>query len=551
MGAESGLVPFGRLWHTVRYLRPIQIFGRVVFKMVRPRVDLGLAPPCRPTCGVWVPCAPREVSLRARRQFEFLGQAGALDEVGWDGPQRDKLWRYNQHYFDDLNALGASSRRAWHTELLEDWVTRNPPAVGNGWEPYPTSLRIVNWIKWVLSGNDLPEQCVHSLAVQARWLMRRLEFHLLGNHLFANAKALVFAGLYFTGEEAQRWLQVGLRILSREVEEQILNDGGHFERSTMYHVVALEDMLDLCNLANCFERALTPKQQEQVAEWRETIPGMLRWLRAMCHPDGEIAFFNDAAFGIAPRPSELIAYAARLNVSVPSEVGGRIWLQDSGYARLSLGRAIVVLDMAPVGPDYLPGHAHADTLSFEMSLGEQRVLVNSGTSCYGTSPERLRQRGTKAHNTVVVNGENSSEVWGGFRVARRAYPLDTDFKEYNGVEVASAHNGYQRLPGAPIHRRKWRLESTCLIVEDLIDGPHYSAEARFHLHPAVEVSPETNDGRGRGVLPDGRVISWRVDKGNSRIEPTTWHPRFGDSESNLCIVLSLDKGQGLVRFFWN
>ncbi|MEN9780004.1 MAG: hypothetical protein RL014_1152 [Pseudomonadota bacterium] len=95
---------------------------------------------------------------------------------------------------------------------------------------------------------------------------------------------------------------------------------------------------------------------------------------------------------------------------------------DSGYVRLDNGPAVALLDVAPVGPDYLPGHAHADTLSFELSVGAQRVLVNSGTSCYGSSAERLRQRGTAAHNTVVVNGQDSSEVWGGFRVARRPLP---------------------------------------------------------------------------------------------------------------------------------
>lgn len=551
MYVESSAFLLKRLWNTLRYLRPIQIFGRVSFKFFRPKPDLGLAPPCRPAYVAWVPCAPRAVSLKARRQFELLAQAGDLDEVGWDGPRRDKLWRYNQHYFDDLNALGASSRRVWHEDLLEDWVANNPPAHGSGWEPYPTSLRIVNWIKWVLSGNDLPKACQHSLAVQARWLIRRLEFHLLGNHLFANAKALVFAGLYFDGAEAQRWLKAGLRILRRELQEQVLDDGGHFERSTMYHALAVEDMLDLCNLANCFENSLTPDQQGQVEEWRGTIPGMLRWLRAMCHPDGEIAFFNDAAMGVAPQPSELFAYAARLGICSSSDLADSVWLQASGYARLSRGCAVVLLDLAPVGPDYLPGHAHADTLSFEMSLGEQRVLVNSGTSCYGASAERLRQRGTAAHNTVVVNGEDSSEVWSGFRVARRAYPMDTSFNDEDGTEVSSAHDGYQRLPGAPMHRRVWRLEPACLTVADSIEGPHASAEARYHLHPAVEVSRETNDVNGRGVLPDGRIISWRVDKGSSRIEPTTWHPRFGASESNLCIVLSLDNGQGRIRFFWD
>ena len=81
---------------------------------------------------------------------------------------------------------------------------------------------------------------------------------------------------------------------------------------------------------------------------------------------------------------------------------------------------MALLDVAPVGPDYLPGHAHADTLSFELSLFGQRVLVNSGTSQYEAGPERSRQRGTAAHNTVIVDGHDSSEVWAGFRVARRA-----------------------------------------------------------------------------------------------------------------------------------
>src|SRR5690606_6973721 len=147
----------------------------------------------------------------------------------------------------DLCAEGGDRRSAWHLDLLRDWVAANPPGHGDGWEPYPTSLRIVNWIKWALAGNTLPPACVHSLAVQVRWLRRCLEIHLLGNHLFANAKALVFAGLYFSGPEAHRWLATGLRILEREIAEQILPDGGQFERSTMYHALAYEDMLDLVN----------------------------------------------------------------------------------------------------------------------------------------------------------------------------------------------------------------------------------------------------------------------------------------------------------------
>ena len=150
----------------------------------------------------------------------------------------------------------------------------------------------------------------------------------------------------------------------------------------------------------------------------------------MTHPDGRIAFFNDAAFAIACEPEALEAYANRLELApISSPQTALTALTESGYLRLQLGSALALLDVAAIGPDYLPGHAHADTLSFELSLFGQRVLVNSGTSCYGISQERQRQRSTAAHNTVVIDAVDSSEVWSGFRVARRAKPMGLTFSE--------------------------------------------------------------------------------------------------------------------------
>ncbi len=81
------------------------------------------------------------------RSFVLLNEPGQLDEIVWDGPQREKLWRNNQHYFDDLNAIEAPARPAWHAALIDDWVANNPPGHSIGREPYPLSLRVVNWIK--------------------------------------------------------------------------------------------------------------------------------------------------------------------------------------------------------------------------------------------------------------------------------------------------------------------------------------------------------------------------------------------------------------------
>lgn len=537
-----------RYWHTLRHLRPVQFYGRLWFRFAPATVDLAAASGLRAKTGEWREPARRPQSLLAARSFRFLAHSEELDAIGWDGPGPDKLWRYNQHYFDDLNAAGASERSVWHRALIADWVRHNPPGQGDGWEPFPTSLRIVNWVKWAMLGGALPSECLHSLAVQARWLVRRLEIHLMGNHLFANAKALIFAGCFFEGAEAERWLRIGFGILKREVPEQILGDGGHFELSTMYHALALEDVLDLCNIAAAYPGAFTVQQQYQIDLWRSRAPVMLDWLRAMCHADGEIAFFNDAAIGVAPSPAEIEAYASRMGV-ISARARGSRWLSYTGYARLENARAIALIDLARVGPDYLPGHAHADTLSAELSVDGHRVLVNSGTSCYGISEERLRQRGTAAHNTVVVEGQDSSEVWGGFRVARRARILSAAVDTGSDVQVArGSHNGYRRLPGRPVHSRRFALHPTHCVIEDDISDRNCDAIARFHLHPELEVSATSEVG---GILMgQGGAVSWSIEHGQGWIEPATWHPRFGENVPNSCLCVRLTEGRSTVILKW-
>ena len=506
----------GRYWHTLRHLRPVQFYGRVWFRYSRLRPDLRAAPALRARAGTWQAPARRLPSMTGPRSFVFLNEPGALDEIGWDGAQREKLWRYNQHYFDDLNAIDAEARRAWHLALIEDWIAHNAPGQGNGWEPYPLSLRVVNWVKWALSGGELSPAALHSLAVQARWLTGRLEIHLLGNHLFANAKALLFAGLFFEGAEADGWRKTALKILAREIPEQFLADGGQFELSTMYHALALEDALDLVNVAACYERTAPADDGLRVRGWLvPRLPAMRRWLEVMCHPDGEIALFNDAAMGIAPSVAELEGYFARCFPAAESEPLQPVErLVDSGYVRLQAGDAVALLDVARVGPDYLPGHAHADTLSFELSLFGQRFLVNGGTSCYGTSAERLRQRGTAAHNTVTVDGQDSSEVWGGFRVARRAYPAGLSLLEdANCLQVSCSHDGYRRLKGRPVHTRMWFLNADALCVEDNVTGRYREAVAHYRFHPDVPCLPTHMGARALPSCRAGRRWSggWSAD----------------------------------------
>jgi uncharacterized heparinase superfamily protein len=550
---------FLRLWRTLRYLRSVQIYGRIWFRLSRPRVDLSPAPPLR-LCHVNLqPPAQRQATLVAPADFFLLNESGSIAVHGWDDPAKPKLWRYNQHYFDDLNAIGATRRFDWHRELVFDWINSNPPGKGTGWEPYPTSLRIVNWVKWLSIGKHFSKPYLESLAIQTRWLSKRLEYHLLGNHLFANAKALIFAGSFFAGKEASVWLKTGLSIVENELPEQVLPDGGQFELSTMYHALAVEDMLDLLNI---LRRVISAPDEHSalllnqvmtcVVEIEQRLPGMLRWLNVMRHPDGEIAFFNDAAFCIAPSCNELLEYAVRLNVNpLPVEPDTAIVLNESGYFRLSNAIATVHFDAAPIGPDYLPGHAHADTLSLELSLFCQRVFVNSGTSEYGISEERHRQRSTAAHNTLEISGENSSEIWSGFRVARRAYPSAKSCETRGKIQEASAwHSGYQRLSPPVLIGRSITLAPGYLVIEDQVEGSFRSAVSRFYCHPSVAVSQISSD-TVRLQLEGGQIVHLVID-GDAELSVTqaTWHPEFGLVQENQCIVIQVAAKKLITRLEW-
>lgn len=518
--------------HTVRHLKPTQVICRLRNRLPRFRPSQLPAPPSRKVCDgkSWVAGVVKPQCWLEGRTFRFLHEARELSAPdSWNDPTCARLWLYNLHYFNY-----ACQDRPPGSELLDRWIAENHPAKGTGWEPYPSSLRIVNWIKRHLAGEPLTAAQKDSLAQQIRWLRRNLEYHILGNHLLANAKALVFAGLFFEGREAQGWLGKGFEILEKEIDEQILPDGGHFERSPMYHGIILEDVLDLVNIMQLFGDY--PAEQRL----RRTANRMLGWMSVLLHPDGEIPFFNDSTLAIAPRYDLLAAYAKRLGVDAPADGSASSLLTPSGFARLGAGPFVLVADVGGIAPDYQPGHAHAETLSFELSVHKKRCLVNSGISCYAEGDERLRQRGSAAHNCLVVDNADSSEVWGSHRVARRAR-VTSRAMDNAAMTLVAGHDGYKRLGGVGEHRREWQVGPSSVTIADKVEGTGMH-ELRFLLH----LHPRWNAVRmGQGIsLTDGETQLW-LDAAPElvwRIEATTYHPGFGLTEANQCVV-----GSGQVR----
>ncbi|TRZ88382.1 MAG: heparinase [Methanosarcinales archaeon] len=483
------------LFHTLRFLKPVQIYGRVWFKLYKPKPSLKPAPEKAATRGKWIRPPLRPKGLTGPRTFDHLNREHELGNGGpWQVPGASSLWNYHLHYFDDLMGEGFEDRRKWHADLIRDWINENPVGSAPAWDSYPISKRIVNWIKADLTRQILDSAALNNLAIQARYLSKRCEHHLQGNHLWANAKALIFAGLYFKGEDAEGWLSKGIGFAEEQLAEQILPDGGHFERSPMYHTMILEDCLDLINLLHAqMHRPVGPFTQML----EQTAVKMAGFLKGIIHPDSQIALFNDAAFGIELPAPDIFEYCEKVTgKTVPALEGQLLSYPDTGYyimAPKSDDRMLI--DCGPVGPDYQPGHAHCDTLSFELSLNGRRVVVDSGCFQYEGGPIRKYNRGNAGHNTVTIDGENQSEVWGAHRCARRARPIYAKLEKRNdgSLYFEGAHDGYKRLTGRPIHHRRIRWFDNGIDIDDWIEGKgQHNIESRLHIHPDLSADLKDN-----------------------------------------------------------
>jgi uncharacterized heparinase superfamily protein len=463
--------------------------------------------------------------------------------IDWRPSGLPRLWVYTLNYFEDLpQRAGAGADDGHAARLVDLWIEANPPGTAETWDPYPISIRAVNWIKWMLlreeRGVGPNQKVIDSLAAQLRFLERWIEFDIMANHLMANAVALTAGGLFFAGAEGERFLVRGARLLAGQVREQVNEDGGHFERSPMYHAVVLEQLLDVVNLLGVFPGTAADRLDLE-ALLRRTVPGMLEWLEALTHPDGGAGFFHDTTLGSTPTCAALARYAARLGVThAPLPAEHIHWLGHSDYFRINSvdGRTVVLFDAGVPAPRYQPGHAHAESLSFELSRDGRRVFVNSGVSTYEAGRERLWERGTAAHNTVRIDRTEQSEIWASHRCGRRAVLLHAGRMEGRAV---AAHSGFDFLPGRPTHNREILVEDWGVEITDSIDGSgEHLLEWFFHLHPNV-------DGRvvGREVelSVDGRAFA-RVGftfGAVAAIERGSWHPGFNVSVPNTFITVAL------------
>jgi uncharacterized heparinase superfamily protein len=484
-------------------------------------------------------------------RFTFLNDTHALGEIDWDRRYVSHLWNYHLHYFEVALCCEEDERaRRELSRLVASWIDNARIGVSDGWEPYPLSLRIVNWIYAYSSFSHLLERSFvdkwrSSIFQQARFLAHHIEFHLLANHLVKNLKALIVAGLFFSNKD---WLEEGERLLWRELDEQVLDDGGHFERSTMYHAQVMADFLECYAVMDAFGRLEGGKRERLAAKLRS----MSQFLSAMTHLDGSLALFNDSANTRATRSGPILEAARRMVDTKTEPVDDAIGSSSfpvSGYFTWTARDASekIVVDGGPPSIDYNVAHAHCDMLSFELYLNGKPIVVDSGVHGYEGDRFREYSRSTRAHNTLVFDGREQSEIWGTFRVARRAKMIRADATSPNGAQWRFEGSYSPYYNSRLVHSRVIaRDASGDWVITDRADGEFKKAESFIHLHPAVnvkrsgDVMVECDAGGERFTVEPFGSASTKVSDG--------WYfPDFGIAQR--AITLSFQKNRSEEKSF--
>ena len=425
------------------------------------------------------------------RTFFFATKAsnGAADiRMVWEPSRLQHISTLVAYCLQNRDLPDLDNVKQFTKDAVISWIKENPPLIGPHYiSAMECGLRLPVFFYCLKLVDDLSAlesaSLMQAIYLHAWWTSKRLSLYSsLGNHTIAECVGLIFAGaIYKKTKAGEYWLKRSLSLLEKELEHQILEDGGPAEQSLNYHRLVLDlywlavDFLEKNNLYDC--SGIIPRlvlAEDFITSFQDDI--------------GNIPSIGDSddgyaiASGVAPKRPKKPREKSDVNV-----------FRHSGYTVINSNKGVLfTFDHGPLGMPPLYNHGHADALSITLSVGGKQILVDPGTYRYNGVPEWRRYfKGTRAHNTVTIDAldqaiQETSFIW------RSPYRAKlTGHAENNGRLILEAiHNGYARLK-QPVWHKRFILcsEKRNFLISDSFwgEGVH-DFELNYHLHPEASVT---------------------------------------------------------------
>ena len=421
-------------------------------------------------------------SVFKNRIFSFFSKEKYFSSsVDWNFGEYGQLWNIRLNSLEYLSHLETSVDDGLY--LIRDFI-KEIRKNRTRYDSHCASLRIINVIKFC-SRNSIDDPEINAFVFsQALYVRKNCEVHLRNNHLLENAFALLFASHFFGHEKL---FHFSSRILINSLEKQILPDGAHFELCPMYHLWTTNRLLECLQILK--HSTFNVKPVLIVVE--EKVSSMLGWIKHMQFGNGSLPAVNDSGEGYGPGINAILKIANDIGLKASNHP-----LKESGFRKFRNRNFEMLVDVNGLTPPEAPGHSHADTFHFILHVFGDPFIIDTGVSTYEPSKLRMHERSTLAHNTVVVNDQNQSEIYGTFRAGRRA---KVNLMKCTAHELEASHNGYQHI--GVKHARSFSFEQDKIVVTDKITGK-LPAKCSAYLHI---------DKKNRIVKKENKLISKFVE----------------------------------------
>lgn len=404
----------------------------------------------------------KEMSFDGKK-FHFLNISKEV--ANWNDKEMSKLWLYHLHYFD---YICSDLTVEISLKLIKDWIMKNPPYSINAWEPYSTSLRIINWIKFLSQNRLNEEKIVSSLISQVSYLDQNLEKHILANHYLTNLKAMLFAAVFFNNTNL---IEKYLKLFFSEVKNQFLSEGVHYELTPAYHALLLNDIMEIYLILK--ERTTYHKEANKLKDF---IQKGYQYYQLFLMPNSKLVRFGDTCIFNTPKEDTINSNYNNIFKSPSSPK-----IQPKSFKRINQRTITSIFKLKSFLPSYQPGHSHCDIGSYELFLNKKPIIVDTGISTYQESERRLTERSSLSHNVLIRNGENQANIWKAFRVANR--PKKQIFTQTGNCFEIKYH--YKNI----CFSRKVEESEKSIIVLDKVSKKG-NLESIIHLHPDVSIDRE-------------------------------------------------------------